>query len=463
MPDSITVAARGRGEWCPLGMLSPMRPLTSLTFDAVRCLLARTFHQMPDRRASDRVRYPMHDTLMSAYAMFFFQYPSLLAYQEVMKQQRTRCNLETIFGVHEVPSDTQMREILDSAPSEPLRRLLSVLFERVRRAGWSERFKTSLPEGDFYTLVLDGSEHLHSTKIECPLCLRQSDANGTVHYSHKVLCGTLVKASSHQILPLEVEAIRNGDGADKQDCELKAAYRLVPRLRREHPKLPLVICGDDLFAHEPMVALLREHRMRYVLVAKPASHTELYAWVEDLEKRGYVEHGRYEEGSGPKITRREVEYRIARQVPISDARTAWVTFVEIWVRDIKGKVLYHTSWITDLEVRAQSVSRVARIGRSRWKIENEQFNVHKNGGYELEHNFGHGQKNLSWMLYLLNLLAFLLHQILQMGDHQYALCRAGASLRELWSDIRTLMKKLVFESWEAMLTFLLEDTVPNDT
>src|SRR5207253_1993962 len=131
-----------------------------------------------------------------------------------------------------------------------------------------------------------------------------------------VLCGTLVKASSHQILPLEVEAIRNGDGADKQDCELKAAHRLVPRLRREHPKLPLIVGGDDLFAHEPMVALLGENRMRYVLVAKPTSHKELFEWVEDLDEQGSLEYGRYEEGSGPKIRRREVQYRIARQVPI---------------------------------------------------------------------------------------------------------------------------------------------------
>lgn len=440
-----------------------MRPLKSLSFDAVRCLLSRTFHQMPDRRASDQVRYPMHDTLMSAYAMFFFQYPSLLKYQQVMKQQRQRCNLETIFGVHAVPSDTQMRQILDGAPSDPLRRLLSVLFERVRRAGWSERFKTSLPEGDFYTMVLDGSEHLHSTTIECPLCLRQSDANGTVHSSHKVLCGTLVKASSHQILPIEVEAIQNGDGQDKQDCELKAAYRLVPRLRREHPKLPLIVCGDDLFAHEPMVALLSANRMRYVLVAKPSSHKELFEWVEDLDERGFVEHGRYEEGSGPKIKRREIEYRIARQVPISDARKAWVTFVEIWVRDIRGELLYHNSWITDLEVTRETVAQVARIGRSRWKIENEHFNVHKNGGYELEHNYGHGRQGLAFVFYLLNLLAFVTHQILAMGDRLYQQARTVDTLKELWNGLRMLMRKVLFESWTRMLEFWLDDSLPEKT
>ena len=51
------------------------------------------------------------------------------------------------------------------------------------------------------------------------------------------------------------------------------------------------------------------------------------------------------------------------------------------------------------------------IGRSRWKIETEQFNVQNNQGYELEPNYGHGQQTLSMVFYLLNLLAFLAHKL----------------------------------------------------
>jgi hypothetical protein len=439
-----------------------MRPLTSLTFDAVRCLLSRTFDQMPDRRAPERVRYSMHDTLVSAYAMFFFQFPSLLNYQQVMKQQRGRCNLETLFGVRELPSDTQMRDVLDGAPSDPLRRLLAVLFERVRRAGWGERLKTSLPEGDFYTLVLDGSDHLVSHKVECPLCLRQKDPNGML-YRHKVLCATLVKAASHEILPIDVEAIQNGDGQEKQDCERRAAHRVIARLRREHPKLSLVVCGDDLFACESIVALLAANRMRYVLVAKPSTHVELFRCVEAAEQWGLIERGQYEEGSGPKIKRRTVEYRIARAVPISAAREQYATLVEVWVRDVRGKLLYHNSWVTNLEVTAQTVATIARIGRSRWKIENEQFNVHKNGGYELEHNYGHGKNGLAFVLYVLNLLAFVTHQILEMGDRLYQQARSCDTLEELWNGLRMLMRKGLFETWKGMLEFWLDDSLPAKT
>ena len=79
---------------------------------------------LPDTRQADRVDYRLHDTLMSGFAMMFFQHASLLEFQRKMKQRRGRCNLETIFAVHEVPSDTQMREILDGVPVELLRQVL---------------------------------------------------------------------------------------------------------------------------------------------------------------------------------------------------------------------------------------------------------------------------------------------------------------------------------------------------
>ncbi|MFN8967925.1 MAG: ISNCY family transposase, partial [Pseudanabaena sp.] len=51
--------------------------------------------------------------------------------------------------------------------------------------------------------------------------------------------------------------------------------------------------------------------------------------------------------------------------------------------------------------------------------ENENHNVLKTKGYNLEHNFGHGQKHLSSTLLSLNLLAFLFHTVLQLIDSSY--------------------------------------------
>jgi len=436
-----------------------MRPVKNLTLEAMMGKLSATFSRMPDERMVERVDDSLHDTLMSGFAMMFFQHPSLLQFQRAMKQQRRQCNLETIFQVKAVPSDTQRREIVDGAEPEPLRRLLPELFEGVRRAGWANQFKVHLPTGadagDYYTVAMDGSEYFHSTRIECPGCLRQTDAQGVVHYSHQVVGATLVRPGSHRILPLDVEEVRNTDGTEKQDCEINAGKRLMRRLRREHRQMKIIVTGDDLVAHEPMIEQLREDRLHYVLVAKPESHKELFEWVQMLERIGSSEPGSWTEG--PACQRRFFEYRIVRQVPLTSEHTTWVTFVEVWERNKKGELVYHNSFVTDLEVNAGNVAVIVRIGRAKWKIENEQFNVHKNHGYELEHNYGHGQQTLSMIFYLVNLLAFVAHLILQLGDRLYQRCRAQESRRELWNALRTIMNVVLVQSWRQLLLVYLEE------
>lgn len=100
---------------------------------------------------------------------------------------------------------------------------------------------------------------------------------------------------------------------------------------------------------------------------------------------------------------------------------------------------------------------VVTIGRTRWKIENEQFNVHKNHGYELTHTYGHGQHTLSMVFYLLNLLAYVTQVLLALGDRLYQRCRAQESRRELWAALRTTINILLVESWTHLLRVYLEE------
>lgn len=348
-----------------------MRPLQSLTLEAMIALLSTTFTHLPDRRRSDRADYSLHDTLMSGFAMMFFQHPSLLAFQRQMKRRRNRCNLETIFGVHNVPSDTQMRDILDGVSVELLRPLLPALFAKIRRAGWAKEFMSPISSGEncggYYPLVLDGTDYFHSTAVQCPGCLQRQDSTGQEHFRHTVVSATLVKPGSHRVLPLDVEEVRNTDGHWKQDCELNAAKRLIPRVRQEHPQLPLVIGGDDLYCHEPFIGQLRDQRMHYVLGCKPGSHPTVYQEVTAHDALGAVETGQWQEG--PACQRQVYSYRVARRVPLTASGRVQGTFVEVWVHNRVGQLLYHNAWFTDLDVRATNVAQIVGLGRSRWKNE----------------------------------------------------------------------------------------------
>jgi len=111
--------------------------------------------------------------------------------------------------------------------------------------------------------------------------------------------------------------------------------------------------------------------------------------------------------------------------------------------------------VTDLAVNKRNIAEMVQAARARWKIENETFNTLKNQGYHIEHNFGHGKKNLSMNFFTLNLLAFFIHQILDLCDPIYQRCRTKFSSRkEYWNQLRCTFRVLCFNNWEHMLNFI---------
>jgi len=192
-----------------------------------------------------------------------------------------------------------------------------------------------------------------------------------------------------------------------------------------------------------------------VLVAKPSSHRTLLAVVAAAEGTEQSQTGNWTEGSGAR--QRTYTYRLVRHLPLALESAGRVSYVEVWEHNGQGYLLYHNSWITDLDVDAANVAVVVQIGRTRWKIENEQFNVHKNHGYELTHNYGHGQQSLAMVFYLLNLLAYVTHVVLALGDRLYQRCHAQESRRELWNALRTLVNAFLVESLRHLLQVYLED------
>ena len=101
------------------------------------------------------------------------------------------------------------------------------------------------------------------------------------------------------------------------------------------------------------------------------------------------------------------EYRM----PIRDGEDA----LQVWWFDMevryKGKTTYRNSFVTSIEPKSTNIVALANSARARWKIENESFNILKNNGYNMEHNFGHGEKGLSNLLLTLNLIAFAFHTV----------------------------------------------------
>ncbi len=108
-----------------------------------------------------------------------------------------------------------------------------------------------------------------------------------------------------------------------------------------------------------------------------------------------------------------------------------------------------------MAINRENVTELAACGRARWKIENEGFNTLKTKGYHLEHNFGHGEQNLSAVLATLNLLAFACHTVCDLGGRAWRAARRELVTRQgFFHCMRALTAYLVFPSWDHLLETL---------
>src|SRR3989304_6608449 len=90
-------------------------------FRTLLSFLTSAIDGFPDVRTGENTQYSMHDFSMSAFAVFFSQSPSFLAHQQLMQQTRGMNNGETLFGIQKLPTDNQIRNMLDPVDPKLLR------------------------------------------------------------------------------------------------------------------------------------------------------------------------------------------------------------------------------------------------------------------------------------------------------------------------------------------------------
>ena len=401
-----------------------------------------SFEKIPDHRAAN-VKISLTDALMSGFAMFSLKDSSLLEFDE---RREKDSNLKRIYGLANLPCDTQMRTILDPVSPDELKPLFKDVVEQVRQAG----FLAQLKFRGHYLLSLDGSGYFFSATVHCDSCLeKKSSKTGEVTYTHQVLVGAIVHPDFKEVLPLTPEPIVKQDGQTKNDCERNAAKRFFAQLRQDYPHWPFIITEDALSANAPHVEELKKHDLRYILGVKEGDHAFLFKYVATAHQSGQTTTS---ECQVKGVTHR---FRFINQVPLNASHPhLLVNFIEYW--EIDGPKVQHFSWITDFTVTTANVFELMRGGRTRWKIENETFNTLKNQGYHFEHNYGHGHQFLSVNLAALMLAAFLVDQVQQLASTLFqAVLKKEGSRKRLWDHVRALFYTLPFASLEEIFSALL--------
>ena len=419
-----------------------------LSFTALTNYLFESFQGIQDCRQPGKVRHTLHDVIMSSFAMMFFQDPSILSFQQRMQEAGNQSNLSNLFGVASIPKDTQMREVLDTVPTNAFADVFPAILNRLQRGRQLEQYQFIDQK---YLMPIDGSEYFTSEKLHCPHCLKTKPRKGPVRYHHQILQAVIVHPDLRQVLPLFPEAIQNEDGNEKQDCEVNAGKRMVKKIRESHPKLPIIIAGDGLYSKQPFINALKENDMSYILVAKASDHKILFEWVDEIVAMGEAENIERTDGKG-----RGHKYQWINDIPLNGTQGAdQINFFQYWLINKNGKTTYHNSWVTDLPISGNNVTKLVKGGRARWKIENETFNTLKNQGYHIEHNYGHGNQYLSMIFFVLNLLAFFIHQVLDLGDGPYQRCRSRFSSRkEFWNQLRYAFRLILFRDFYHLVNYV---------
>lgn len=408
-------------------------------------LVREGFKSIKDHRGYNST-YSLPDLLSAGFAIFSLKDPSLLAFREQFPQRSE--NLKRIYGIERIPEDTALREGLDGIDPGLLQAQFKPMLERLRAEGVVENRQVL---GGYTLLAGDGTQHFCSSSRSCPHCLTKQHRNGSTTYHHQLLAAVWVQPGEKTVFPVAVEPIVRQDGRQKNDCELNAAKRLIPRIRQTMPNDRLLLTLDALYANAPLIRVLKEQDISFLVGIK-----EGYVLIqtERLAEQGALkEISREADG-------RVCAIRFANDLILNgqnqDLPVNYLEYIEVDAQS--AEILFFSSWVTDLPINEGNAREMVTVARTRWKIENETFNTLKNQGYHLEHNYGHGKKYLATNFAILTFLAFLIDQMAQCLDDAFQKALAVyQTKRAFWEKVRQVFDLLPAVSMNAIYRFIAKN------
>lgn len=313
-------------------------------------------------------------------------------------------NLQTLAGSDEdtVAHPDTLAVLLERLDVAHMQNLLSEFVRRLIRMKALDEYRL---QGRFL-VAIDGSGFLSFDHRHCDHCIEIKHASGKITYQHSVLAAFLVGGDG-LALPLAVEFVENPQQPfDKQDCELKAFKRLAQRLKELFPQTPFCMLFDALYAAGSVMDICEKNQWKYFITFKESDMPAL--WREAITLRDLSQEN-------------DRTFRHLR--PSRTLRTRWVNDLQhknhllsaLFQNETTQEGSQHFAHLTNLHMDAERVETSAAGARQRWRIENEGFNVLKNGGFDLEHAYSRNFTAAKNYFHLM-LIAHLIQQLMVRGS-----------------------------------------------
>lgn len=140
---------------------------------------------IPDPRVGSNTSYSISDAALGAFSVFFMQSPSFLAHQIRMQDLSGENNAKSLFQVDSIPSDNQIRNILDPISPENIVLMFDFVFDGLKSIGFFEHYRSINKN---ILIALDGVNYFSSQKISCEQCnTRLHKSTGKTTYLHNAI------------------------------------------------------------------------------------------------------------------------------------------------------------------------------------------------------------------------------------------------------------------------------------
>ncbi len=378
--------------------------------------IGQLFAGVNDPRNPELIDYALESLLFTGILMFLCQ---LGARRQIKHKLRgngpSKAKIKGLLGVAEIPHGDTLnygfKQLEEAEVQEVVCWMVAMLIRKKVLSRWRLLNK-------YYLVAIDGTGMLVFKERHCEHCLTKKLRNGATLYYHPVLEAKLVTANGFA-LSLMTEFIENSDPeATKQDCELKAFYRLSERLQQRFPRLAICLLLDGLFAGGPTLERCEQYGWKYFIVLTEDDLASVQQKFEAQFQSAPENHKEIE--FGPKKVVKQ-SYRWANEISYTDSeqKEHQLSVLECVEekRDNDGKIkTTKFKWLTNFEVTVRIVDILANDGaRLRWKIENEGFNSQKNGGFEMEHAYSQ-HETAGKIFYFLMQIAHLIFQLAEKGS-----------------------------------------------
>ncbi len=314
--------------------------------------------------------------------------------EEAIQNIANICNLK----LEEIPHCDTINNVFENVKVEEIEEIRKYMINRMIRSKMIERYKI---RDKYYLVVVDGTGLASSRKKYNENCLvkNKTDKNGKEYQEYstyvleaKLVIGDMVFSIGSEFVENTEKKNMNNE-KEKQDCEIEAFKRLAKKLKKEYPKLKILLSGDALYACKPVIDTCKENGWKYIIRFKEGAIPTLYKEYEAVVEKGNESN--------------KANYKFVTGLEYQEENVNIIKYTE-------PKTDTEFTYITDLPISNKNIESSINIGRKRWKIENEGFNIQKNGTFDIGHLYSKNQVAIK-VHYIMVQLAHILRQLIEKG------------------------------------------------